>query len=185
MTDGNGEYSYAGAEYDIYRTRDNALVTHITMDGNGHASYQLDPNESYYAVETKAPQVSRSTRDISSSRPVTAPGNSSSRTTLVCENYRCKKDSATSGNPQTSLSLEGAEYKCTSISTPGWEATGKTDANGVLWFDRVPLGEIQIVETKHPPVTSWTLPSIHIRLMPASGLMPPRLTAGPSSLSRG
>ena len=72
-----------GAEFDIYRTRDNALVAHITMDGNGHANYQLDPNENYYAVETKAPRVSRSTRDASSSRPVTAPGNSSSRTTLV------------------------------------------------------------------------------------------------------
>lgn len=56
VTNGNSEYSYAGAEFDIYRTRDNALVAHITMDGNGHASYQLDPNENYYAVETKAPQ---------------------------------------------------------------------------------------------------------------------------------
>lgn len=53
VTNGNSEYSYAGAEFDIYRTRDNALVAHITMDGNGHASYQLDPNENYYAVETK------------------------------------------------------------------------------------------------------------------------------------
>ena len=56
VTNGNSEYSYEGAEFDIYRTRDNALVAHITMDGNGHASYQLDPNENYYAVETKAPQ---------------------------------------------------------------------------------------------------------------------------------
>lgn len=56
VTNGNSEYSYAGAEFDIYRTRDNALVAHITMDGNGHANYQLDPNENYYAVETKAPQ---------------------------------------------------------------------------------------------------------------------------------
>lgn len=151
VTDGNGEYSYAGAEYDIYRTRDNALVTHITMDGNGHASYQLDPNESYYAVETKAPQgFQKHEGHIEFST-----GNSAGEQQLkddpgYVKITVAKKDSATSGNPQTSLSLEGAEYKCTSISTPGWEATGKTDANGVLWFDRVPLGEIQIVETKAP-----------------------------------
>lgn len=151
VTDGNSEYSYAGAEYDIYRTRDNSLVAHITMDGNGHASYQLDPNESYYAVETKAPQgFQKHEGHIEFST-----GNSAGEQQLkddpgYVKITVAKKDSATSGNPQTSLSLEGAEYKCTSISTPGWEATGKTDANGVLWFDRVPLGEIQIVETKAP-----------------------------------
>lgn len=151
VTDGNSEYSYAGAEYDIYRTRDNSLVAHITMVGNGHASYQLDPNESYYAVETKAPQgFQKHEGHIEFST-----GNSAGEQQLkddpgYVKITVAKKDSATSGNPQTSLSLEGAEYKCTSISTPGWEATGKTDANGVLWFDRVPLGEIQIVETKAP-----------------------------------
>lgn len=33
VTNGNSEYSYAGAEFDIYRTRDNALAAHITMNG--------------------------------------------------------------------------------------------------------------------------------------------------------
>lgn len=53
VTNGNSEYSYAGAEFDIYRESNNSLVAHITMDGNGHANYQLDPNVHYYAVETK------------------------------------------------------------------------------------------------------------------------------------
>ena len=151
VTDGNGEYSYAGAEYDIYRTRDNALATHITMDGNGHASYQLDPNESYYAVETKAPQGFQKHEG----RIEFSTGNSAGEQQLkddpgVVKITVAKKDSATSGTAQTSLSLEGAEYKITSLSTPGWEATGKTNAKGVLYFTAVPLGKVQIVETKAP-----------------------------------
>lgn len=151
VTNGNSEYSYAGAEFDIYRTRDNALVAHITMGGNGHANYQLDPNENYYAVETKAPQGFQKHEG----RIEFSTGNSAGEQQFkddpgYVKITVAKKDSATSGDPQTSLSLEGAEYKCTSISTPGWEATGKTDAKGVLWFTRVPFGEIQIVETKAP-----------------------------------
>ena len=131
VTNGNSEYSYAGAEFDIYRTRDNALVAHITMDGNGHASYQLNPNENYYAVETKAPQgfqkheghIDFSTGNSAGEQQLKDdPG-----TVRISVN---KKDSATSGTAQTSLSLEGAEYKITSLSTPGWEATLKTDVNG-------------------------------------------------------
>ena len=79
VTNGNSEYSYAGAEFDIYRTRDNALAAHITMNGNGHANYQLDPNENYYAVETKAPQGFQKHEG----RIEFSTGNSSSKTTLV------------------------------------------------------------------------------------------------------
>ena len=118
VTNGNSEYSYAGAEFDIYRTRDNALVAHITMDGNGHANYQLDPNENYYAVETKAPQGFQKHEG----RIDFSTGNSAGEQQFkddpgYVKITVAKKDSATSGDPQTSLSLEGAEYKCTSISS--------------------------------------------------------------------
>lgn len=151
VTNGNSEYSYAGAEFDIYRTRDNALAAHITMNGNGHANYQLDPNENYYAVETKAPQGFQKYEG----RIEFSTGNSAGEQQFkddpgVVKITVAKKDSATSGNAQTSLSLEGAEYKITSLSTPGWEATGKTNAKGVLYFTAVPLGKVQIVETKAP-----------------------------------
>ena len=151
VTNGNSEYSYAGAEFDIYRTRDNALAAHITMNGNGHANYQLDPNENYYAVETKAPQGFQKHEG----RIEFSTGNRAGEQQFkddpgVVKITVAKKDSATSGTAQTSLSLEGAEYKITSLSTPGWEATGKTNAKGVLYFDRVPFGDIQIVEIKAP-----------------------------------
>lgn len=123
VTNGNSEYSYAGAEFDIYRTRDNALVAHITMDGNGHANYQLDPNENYYAVETKAPQGFQKYEG----RIEFSTGNSAGEQQFkddpgYVKITVAKKDSATSGDPQTSLSLEGAEYKCTSISSSLWSA---------------------------------------------------------------
>lgn len=151
VTNGNSEYSYAGAEFDIYRESNNSLVAHITMDGNGHANYQLDPNVHYYAVETKAPQGFQKHEG----RIEFTTGNSAGEQQLkddpgVVKITVAKKDSATSGTAQTSLSLEGAEYKITSLSTPGWEATGKTNANGVLYFTAVPLGKVQIVETKAP-----------------------------------
>lgn len=102
VTNGNSEYSYAGAEFDIYRTRDNALVAHITMDGNGHANYQLDPNESYYAVETKAPQGFQKYEG----RIEFSTGNSAGEQQLkddpgVVKITVAKKDSATSGTAQT------------------------------------------------------------------------------------
>ena len=55
ITDGNSEYSVEGAEYDIYRSSDNALVSHIVTDAAGNAALDLEPNQAYYAVETKAP----------------------------------------------------------------------------------------------------------------------------------
>lgn len=103
VTNGNSEYSYAGAEFDIYRTRDNALAAHITMNGNGHANYQLDPNENYYAVETKAPQGFQKHEG----RIEFSTGNSAGEQQFkdnpgVVKITVAKKDSATSGTAQTS-----------------------------------------------------------------------------------
>lgn len=115
-------------------------------------NYQLDPNENYYAVETKAPQgfqkhegrIEFSTGNSAGEQQFKDdPGN----VVLTVK----KKDSATSSSDaQTSLSLAGAEYKCTSLSTPGWEATSTTNEQGRLSFRKVPFGEIQVVETKAP-----------------------------------
>ena len=61
-----------------------------------------------------------------------------------------KKDSATLGDAQNGSTLEGAEYKVTSLSTPGWEQTGKTNSKGVLTIHDVPLGKIRVEEIKAP-----------------------------------
>lgn len=151
VTAGNSEYAYAGAEYDIYRASDDAKVAHVTTDSDGKASYKLDAKLTYYAVETKAPAGFK----LDTERHYFETGNQSSSERLSDDPGWVvlkvdKKDSATLGGAQAGATLEGAEYRVTSLSTPGWEATGTTDADGELWFDYIPLGKVRVVETKAP-----------------------------------
>ncbi|MFR4802296.1 MAG: prealbumin-like fold domain-containing protein [Eggerthellaceae bacterium] len=61
-----------------------------------------------------------------------------------------KKDSATLGDAQTGATLEGAEYKVTSLSTPGWEQTVSTNKDGYVLVTDVPFGKITVQEIKAP-----------------------------------
>lgn len=151
ITKGNGTYSLKGAVYDIYRASDGAKVTSITTDEHGHASCELTPNTSYYAIEVKAPagfslnnqRVDFSTGDSEGSVPLS---DKAGTVRLII----AKKDSATGGKAQVGASLEGAEFRVTSTSTSGWSATGTTNKEGSVVFDAVPLGNIVVTETKAP-----------------------------------
>lgn len=151
ITNGNASYGYAGAVYDIHRAADGAKVATITTDGAGKASYQLQPNTAYYAVEVKAPAGFALSKD----RVSFTTGGTGGQVTLadtpgtVRLKIR-KKDSATEGTAQPGASLSGAAFKAVSHSTPGWSATAITDANGALTFSGVPLGKIEVFETKAP-----------------------------------
>lgn len=151
ITDGNSEYSVEGAEYDIYRSSDNALVSHIVTDASGNAALDLEPNQAYYAVETKAPAG----YTLHEGHIAFRTGNSAGTEQLKDDPGAVrltinKKDSATLGDAQNGFTLEGAEYKVTSLSTPGWEQTGKTNSKGVLTIHDVPLGKIRVEEIKAP-----------------------------------
>lgn len=151
ITDGNSEYSVEGAEYDIYRSSDNALVSHIVTDASGNAALDLEPNQAYYAVETKAPAG----YTLHKGHIAFRTGNSAGTEQLKDDPGAVrltinKKDSATLGDAQNGSTLEGAEYKVTSLSTPGWEQTGKTNSKGVLTIHDVPLGKIRVEEIKAP-----------------------------------
>lgn len=158
VTSGNGEYKLDGSEYDIHRASDDSLVTHVVTDSNGHASYQLSPNEHYYAVETRAPQgfqvnpnrIDFWTEDsVGDAQLPDDPG-------YVFLKIQ-KKDLATLGEAQPGTTLEGAEYRIDSLSTPGWSCTIRTDADGFAdTLDenynpiKVPFGKILVTETKAP-----------------------------------
>lgn len=151
ITDGNSEYSVEGAEYDIYRSSDNALVSHIVTDASGNAALDLEPNQAYYAVETKAPAG----YTLHEGHIAFRTGNSAGTEQLKDDPGAVrltinKKDSATLGDAQNGSTLEGAEYKVTSLSTPGWEQTGKTNSKGVLTIHDVPIGKIRVEEIKAP-----------------------------------
>jgi len=151
ITDGNSEYSVEGAEYDIYRSSDNALVSHIVTDASDLVALDLEPNQAYYAVETKAPAG----YTLHEGHIAFRTGNSAGTEQLKDDPGAVrltinKKDSATLGDAQNGSTLEGAEYKVTSLSTPGWEQTGKTNSKGVLTIHDVPLGKIRVEEIKAP-----------------------------------
>lgn len=151
ITDGNSEYSVEGAEYDIHRSSDNALVSHIVTDASGNAALDLEPNQAYYAVETKAPAG----YTLHEGHIAFRTGNSAGTEQLKDDPGAVrltinKKDTATLGDAQNGSTLEGAEYKVTSLSTPGWEQTGKTNSKGVLTIHDVPLGKIRVEEIKAP-----------------------------------
>ena len=151
ITDGNSEYSVEGAEYDIYRSSDNALVSHIVTDASGNAALDLEPNQTYYAVETKAPAG----YTLHEGHIAFRTGNSAGTEQLKDDPgyvllHIDKKDSATLGDAQTGATLEGAEYKVTSLSTPGWEQTVSTNKDGYVLVTDVPFGKITVQEIKTP-----------------------------------
>ena len=96
----------------IYRASDGAKVTSITTDEHGHASCELTPNTSYYAIEVKAPagfslnkqRIEFSTGDSEGSVPLS---DKAGTVRLII----AKKDSATGGKAQVGASLEGAEFR--------------------------------------------------------------------------
>lgn len=151
LTSGNGFYALKGARYDIFLAADDAKVASIEFDEHGSASCTLAPSTSYYAVETKAPPGYR----LDSSRVPFTTGTASGSASFADEPGSvkltvAKKDSATLGGPQRGATLKGARFKVSSLSTAGWEREGETDENGSLIIDGIPIGKIQVVETKAP-----------------------------------
>lgn len=150
VTDGNEQYGYAGACYDIFLASNGSKVASITTDESGHASCTLKAGVEYYAIETKAPAGFELSRERI---PFTAipdgkvsledrPGKFSLTV--------CKEDSATGSGAQAGATLEGAEFRLTSVSNPGLVRTGMTDADGRLTFGDLPLGTVRVVETRAP-----------------------------------
>lgn len=152
ITDGNSEYSVQGAEYDIYRSSDNALVSHIVTDAAGNAALDLEPNQAYYAVETKAPAGYTLHEGHIGFRTGNSAGTEQLKDDPGTVRIKInKKDSATLGEAQSGASLKGAEYSIASLSTPSWgPVTATTDENGYAVIRDVPLGELAVTEIKAP-----------------------------------
>ena len=151
ITEGNESYSLAGASYDIYRASDDRKVASIETDEDGRVSLQLEPNTSYYAIETSAPNGFLVNEQRIEFKTGTQPSNvelvdTPARFSLVVS----KRDAATRGIAQPGATLEGAEFHLTSLSVDGFEQSGTTDGHGVLEFDDLPLGTVRVVETKAP-----------------------------------
>ena len=149
LTSGNDEYALAGASYDIFDAQTNEKVASVTTDDSGHAACQLEPNTSYYAIETRAPQgfvVSDGRVEFS-----TGTGPSSVRLTDQPGTLAltiAKRDSATLGDAQPGATLQGAEFKV--VDANGNSHLETTDETGRATFEGLPLGEATVSETRAP-----------------------------------
>lgn len=151
LTDGNSAYALGGASFDIFDAASEQKVTSITTDDGGKAQCKLTPNKSYYAIETKTPQGYKLNKDRIPFH-VDPQG-----ATIVFEDAPGtvaltvhKRDAATGNGAQEGLSLKGAQYEVTSLSTQGWKTHMTTDERGFASAAGIPLGRISVVETKAP-----------------------------------
>lgn len=149
FTQGNQEYAYAGAVYDIFEESTGNKAATITTDETGRANCTLKANTRYYAVETKAPAGFT----LNPERVPFTTGKDTMDVTLADTPGRVtlrivKRDSSTGGAAQAGASLAGAEYKA--VDARGIAHTGTTDEAGTLTFDNLPLGRIVVTETKAP-----------------------------------
>lgn len=149
ITELSSVYSLQGATYEVYLADSEQLVDTITTDENGRATLALEPNTSYYAVET-----STSTGYELTNEHIPFSTGTSSQTVELTSTPRTfafeitKKDAATGGAAQPGASLEGAEYTLSSITTHRFATSGATDSEGHLTLEGIPLGKFQIVETR-------------------------------------
>lgn len=174
FTAGNDEYAYTGATYDIYDASTDQKIATITTDESGQASYQLQQDKRYYAVETKAPQGFK----LNTERHYFTTGSNNSSEELADSPGAVrltiqKKDSATLDAAQPGATLEGAEYRLTDAN--GRVQTAVTNEDGLLVFQDIPFGTCTVVETKAPTgykldstVHTYTVSSEH---MTASGIV--------------
>ena len=174
LTDGNEEYSCAGATYDIFEADGDAKVATVTTDEDGTASCELRPNTRYYAVEASAPQgyvLSEKRVEFTTSSGDAAVELADEPGTL--ELTVQKRDSATLGAAQAGTTLEGAEY--TVVDANGNAHTATTDAEGRAYFSTLPFGAVSVTETRAPE--GYRLdPTVHeyhvgSEGMPAGGVM--------------
>ncbi len=151
LTDGNPAYALGGASFDIYDAAGEQKVTSITMDDDGKARCRLSPNKNYYAVETKAPRGYKLNQDripfhVDPQGATIAFEDAPGTVSLTVR----KQDAATGSAAQKGLSLKGAQYEVTSLSTQGWKTHVTTDERGIASATGIPLGRISVVETKAP-----------------------------------
>lgn len=145
----NPNYSLEGAEYSIKEADGGKQVATIATDAGGKAHTRLKLNKSYIAIETKAPKGFKLSKEPVAFRTQQHMGAIQLDDEPATFDLTLKKaDSATGGAAQPGASLQGAVY--TAVDSSGIQHEATSNAQGVLEFFDLALGEVRVTETRAP-----------------------------------
>lgn len=162
ITDGNSNYSLAGAVYTVYKNNNNGKLSGsqgtLTTNADGTTGKLKLTQGTYYVQETTAPSGYQKdtkiyTVKITTSHTSSAPYKLEVSDTPQTGNLKITKKSALPeiSNNNDCYSLEGAEFTiyknaaCTQVYK-----TIKTNKDGVATCSDMPLGKYWVKETKAP-----------------------------------
>lgn len=153
LTSGNTYYSLAGAVYEVFNAS-GALKATFTTDANGKAKLSSKLTAGTYTVKEKTTPPGY----VLDKKSYTIKIGSSDASLSVVDDPATikltvvKKDSGKGSNtPQGNATLAGAEYAVSYKENGATKTvTGTTDAKGTIYFMDIPLGKIQVKETKAP-----------------------------------
>lgn len=163
ITNGNSNYSLAGAVYNVYKayedpshdySKDPVVATFTTnTSGQANLSKKLEDNR-YAVIEETAPKGHVLDKTV---HCITIKGGNTTMHVVddpvqIRLTIR-KKDSITGlSTPQGNASLAGAVYAVTYMEN-GVEktVTGTTNSAGVVIFSNIPLGTLKVQEQSPPP----------------------------------
>ena len=163
ITNGNSNYSLAGAVYNVYKayedpshdySKDPVVATFTTnTSGQANLSKKLEDNR-YAVIEETAPKGHVLDKTV---HYITIKGGNTTMHVVddpvqIRLTIR-KKDSITGlSTPQGNASLAGAVYAVTYMEN-GVEktVTGTTNSAGVVIFSNIPLGTLKVQEQSPPP----------------------------------
>ena len=157
ITNGNNNYSLAGAEYSVYKNAScTDLVNKIVTGANGEGSLDNLPLGIYYVKETKASQgyeldKTVYTVDISNGNTAVIEKTVNSKETPKVGKIKLKKASGNTNitNANNNYSLAGAEYSVyKNASCTDYVNKITTDRNGEGSLENLPLGVYYVKETK-------------------------------------
>lgn len=151
VTDGDSDYTLAGAVYGVYDGDE--LVAQFTTDENGHGRTDSKVKNGTYTVkEISAPDgyvLSNQTYKVTVSGK---DANVDASDAPVTVKIKVVKTDAETGKPepQGAGSLDGAVYKASYQKKGENVSQEATVENGEATFRGIPLGEISITETHAP-----------------------------------
>ncbi|MBR0404595.1 MAG: VaFE repeat-containing surface-anchored protein [Eggerthellaceae bacterium] len=155
VTEGNSQYSYAGAVFGVYEdSACSELASRITTNKSGEGELKDLAAGTYWVKELEAPPG----YTLDEGGPYKAEVPAGGDVTVKVKNQpvtvrlTLKKfdDGTGKALPEGDASLDGAEYAVTYRYAGESKTVKGTSANAQIVFEGIPLGDITVKETKAP-----------------------------------